>query len=515
MKAHKVFSIFLVILFCLAISIPLLTVNKTSGMISHIENRVLASFPAFTNGQGGLNTHFISEFEIWFNDNIGFRDKIVKANTLIQYELFGKSARKDTVIGKEDWLYLMYPNMVLAYQNLDLPTEEQLLQYKKVFSDLNDYFKREKIPFITMVNPDKETIYPEYMPDTFLKVTDTSRTDIVVDYLKENGINIFSPKESLLMAKESEIVYSQNYDLSHWNNYGSFIGYLDLMEEIKKDLPDIKVLSWEDFEITPYIRQSQKFSKKVFEEKDYSFTYKGTYNSIQEHGPFDQLNLSDSHLSYRYVNQSDPNLPKALIMGDSFIYMFMLPNLAESFSELTFIHERNMGNIKNLVNTFNPDVVILEYMEPAIHSFIVNTSYPEGYFDEYYIYKEAKVVPNPPEGFMWLDYVNNFLVQSTTSVVIDQTAQAVTLEGWAIDSLANDVASNVFLKVGDKYYSGSYGEPRTSVSEYFKNPKLLNSGFSFTIDTEELIKEKKFSFVVISKDKTYQYQPAEFVVELK
>jgi hypothetical protein len=116
---------------------------------------------------------------------------------------------------------------------------------------------------------------------------------------------------------------------------------------------------------------------------------------------------------------------------------------------------------------------------------------------------------------MWLDYANNTLVETQDKIVIDQSAKVVNLVGWAIDPQAGNTASNVYVKVGAKYYLGTYGILRTSVSDHFKNPNLARAGFTFTINAEDLIREGKFDFIVISKDKTYQYAPVGVKVEVR
>lgn len=516
MKAQKVCNIFVVIFFLVAITIPLIAVNKASGKVSTAENRVLASFPNFTTSDGKINTGFIKEFETWFSDNLGLRDEFVMANTKIQYDVFGKLTRSNTVKGKNNWLYLMYPNMVQSYQNLDLPTQDKYLQYSSLFNQLHNYFENINTPFITMVNPDKETVYPENMPDTILKVGNVSKTNQAIDYLINNTeVDIFSTENSLLKAKQSATVYSQNYDLSHWNQYGAFIGYLDLMDHVKMYIPDIKILSWDDFTVEPYKRTSKLMKILPFEETDYHISYNNEYTAIEERGPLDNFQLISSHLAFRYVNNNVPNAPKALIMGDSYIYMFILHYLSESFSELTFIHKDNMGKIKSFVDVLNPDIFILEFMEPAVHHFVDTVTYPEGYFDIYSRFKNVSIVPKPENGLMWLDYVNDTAVPSNNTITIDKTDQVIRLEGWAVDPNVGNVADSIFLKVGDKYYSGEYGIPRATVSDYFQNANYTNSGFTFNINPSDLIKAGKFSFIIISKDKSYQYEPVDYKVEVK
>lgn len=126
MKASKLFNVSLGVIFITMISIPLITVNRTAGQISVAENRALASFPSLKTVEGTFNTQIIKEYEAWFNDNLGFRDEFLKLNTSLQYKLFGNLTRTDTIVGKNDWLYYVTPEIIKDYQHLNLPTSQQL-----------------------------------------------------------------------------------------------------------------------------------------------------------------------------------------------------------------------------------------------------------------------------------------------------------------------------------------------------------------------------------------------------
>jgi alginate O-acetyltransferase complex protein AlgJ len=512
MNNHKVVNVLMAIFFILAISIPLITVNKTSGKISTSENRALANFPAFTTTDNKLNTHFIKEFESWFNDNLGFRDKFVKANTILQYDMFGKLTKYDTMIGKNNWLYYITPDIIKDYQHLNLLSQQQLIQWGNSLEGINKFLKEKHIPFITMLNLDKKTIYPENYPDSILKVGKVSRTDMLVDYLtKQTNLDFFTPKEALLKAKSQEVVYSPRYDNAHWNNYGAFIGYLELMKRVKNYIPNIKILSWNDFNITRYDRKVDIYNAVSFSENDYAFNLKGKRNAVENRGMLDDINLIYPNLSHRFEN-NNKQLPKVLILGDSYLYGFLLPDLAESFSELNFIHTDNMDKINNLISLLKPDIVIFENVERSLnHTMDILTKSEENFID-YNNYMNLPVANKP---LLYVDYSNNEALQQQGKIVVDKLKKVVNLIGWAIESKVNSSASNIYLKIGDKYYSGTYGISREGVSDYFKNPEVVNCGFNFNIDASELINAGKFSFVVISKDKTYQYAPVEFKVETK
>jgi hypothetical protein len=64
-----------------------------------------------------------------------------------------------------------------------------------------------------------------------------------------------------------------------------------------------------------------------------------------------------------YVNKSIPDAPRLLICGDSYIYGFILPLIAESFSETLFISSGYTQQARVLTDVFMPDLVLYEIVE--------------------------------------------------------------------------------------------------------------------------------------------------------
>ena len=112
MKNNRYCSVFLVGCFLIAILAPLLFVNTTAGRVSAAENRALAAFPKFFAEAWRVNPQFITQFEKWFNDNLGFRDEFVIANTKMQYHVFGRLTKTDTLLGKEQWTFYVNPDVI-------------------------------------------------------------------------------------------------------------------------------------------------------------------------------------------------------------------------------------------------------------------------------------------------------------------------------------------------------------------------------------------------------------------
>ena len=95
--------------------------------------------------------------------------------------------------------------------------------------------------FIIMVNPNKEHVYPEYMPDIYDTPADMYITKQIVDYLKANtDVTVVYTLDSLLAAKEAlgdDTLLYRKTD-SHWNRLGTYIATAELMKETGVSLPD-------------------------------------------------------------------------------------------------------------------------------------------------------------------------------------------------------------------------------------------------------------------------------------
>ena len=100
----KVSKTIFIATFIVMIFLPLFCTNLKPNVVSEIENRKLADFPKLYE-EGDLNKKYISDFENWFNDNVGLRELIFKMNSKIQYDIFNNSSIEKVIVGKDGWLF--------------------------------------------------------------------------------------------------------------------------------------------------------------------------------------------------------------------------------------------------------------------------------------------------------------------------------------------------------------------------------------------------------------------------
>lgn len=367
----------IVFIFSMIIALPLLFVGQTEPAISTTENRVLAAFPALQTDQG-WNKNYLSELKAWFEDNMGFRGFIIKNNEYLQYKIFHVLTNQAIILGKDNWLFRLgvknIKEYVRNYQNLNLIQEEDLPRYARNFQILSDYLKTLDIPFITMICPSKETIYPESMPNTIYRVGDRSRTDQLITYLEQLDIDAFTPKKAFLENKMKKVLFYQNYDIFHWNEAGVLVAYQSFIERYQKYNESAVSINKEDLVYEEKHNFSWLDGAILFIEMGYNISYSKGYHSVEtKNSIFEELKIAN--LSWNYKNLDNEKLPKILIFGDSFIYLEMFKFLNESFSDIYFVHWSNSSSYKECIEKIKPDVVMLSMVEVAVEDYVNNIKY--------------------------------------------------------------------------------------------------------------------------------------------
>ena len=97
--------------------------------------------------------------------------------------------------------------------------------------------------FKVFIIPNKNTIYPEYMPDRYRKIGEQSDIERLYQHFPE-AVNMIDVLETAKRANTDDIYHKED---SHWNRLGAYAGYVAIMENF--GLQD-KVLSYGNYEIS-------------------------------------------------------------------------------------------------------------------------------------------------------------------------------------------------------------------------------------------------------------------------
>ena len=368
----KFINILFILGFLVSIYLPLIFTDKIGGKISTNENRYLAKFPQIITPNNKLAAGIRSGIENWISDNIGGRGRLYSLKTKIDVFLFNLSPVVNVLFGKDGWIYLMYDGNIKRVQNLITPNFEQIEILKKKLEEITNYFQKKDIYFFSVVMPYKTDIYPEYLPNSILQVGERSFIEVFYqEFTNNSNFTLRVPLKELEEEKKKRYVYSKAYDSSHWNNYGAFIGYTVIINEAQSQIPEIMYYGLDDFYITEFIRETYQAGRIYTTEIDYDFTLKQERTAAKNQNFFNEFFDNTNYISkdpwrsYQYYENSNNYLPRAIIVGDSYIWMFMLENIAESFSELVFIHFNDIEYLNVLIDMILPDLVIFSGLDVA------------------------------------------------------------------------------------------------------------------------------------------------------
>ena len=238
------------------------------------------------------------------------------------------------------------------------------------------------------------------------------------------------------------------------------------MEEVKKHIPNIKILTEKDFNVTSVTKQTNTPWGFHTQEEDLQYSIIGGYHAISDKTFFNTFDFvsHDQFKSYNYYKNPDGSLPKAVIVGDSFTWMFLLPDLSESFSELAFINVTDIDNLKTIIDKIKPDIVIEAGLAGNVYGFASYKDGPPGYVDAQIISTNT-----PTEMIHGKTYDVNIIVKNTGA------------QSWSED---RELRLSIFQDGQDRYrvflpagIEVKPGEEYTFVFKDFQAPPAENSTY--------------------------------------
>jgi len=370
---------FIIVLFLAAILTPLcIWIVQTDVSFSEAEKRELTSFPKL---QKQSITEFTHAFDTYFQDHFGLREWFIQRYHREASKRFGVSGVPDVVEGRDGWLYLSH-NSILD----DLKGRLHLSdQEKKTFWDhlikKETWFKEKNIAFIFLIAPNKQSIYPEYLPAHFQSSPKPSRLDDLLSTKSaDGGESLLDVRSDLRIEKQRTRLYNKSD--SHWNSQGAHLAYLALMKQNRVLFPEIQALEeihfTQEWQNTPGGDLAEMIGKKdlVVERKPVIDT--GNYTAMPKTIAPPLANFfKPSQLLVFQTTKANRHL-RVLVFHDSF-FGILSPFISESYGNVLYVYRYqndttsaflNENKLNELVSIYKPDLVIEELVERNLPIFI-------------------------------------------------------------------------------------------------------------------------------------------------
>lgn len=214
------------------LSLPASVTNKKSkdDKQVNIEKTQKATFPKFIDG-GKLNEHFDDECEAWLNQNIPFRGQLLtKINGILGEGL--KEPTANVVPGKDGWIYSV--ETTDNYMDANAMSDEQRKATVVTLSLIQEKVEASGGKFLFVPVPNKNSIYPEYMPKRYHQAADNNLTRLY-DELEAGGVEHINLKQDLLAGKEKQKERLYFKRDTHWTTPGAVIGYESMVKKFGKE----------------------------------------------------------------------------------------------------------------------------------------------------------------------------------------------------------------------------------------------------------------------------------------
>ncbi len=112
------------------------------------------------------------------------------------------------LLGKGNWLFYKSADdgtSIADYQGTGHYSEEKLEEIADNLIKQRDVLAQQEIRFVVYIDPNKEVVYFEYMPDAIYRESTVTRTDELVNYLRVNtDLEVVYPQNELMYAKADQ-----------------------------------------------------------------------------------------------------------------------------------------------------------------------------------------------------------------------------------------------------------------------------------------------------------------------
>jgi hypothetical protein len=359
----RVFSLLQVVVFGLFLAGPLVLplCGLPAGRLA-VENRPLAPWPEpgrLWRDPAGYGPALAAAGR----DAAPFRDHLIRANSRLRLAVFGESPVPGVIVGREGWLYYNLEAALDDALNVVPLTEAQIEAMVRVQVERRDWLARRGAAYVVVFAPNKERVYPEFLPGGLHPLRPVSRLGQLAPRLRRAGVAVLDLREDLVAAKAAHRAYMKTD--THWNAWGAFAGAAALVDAVRRERPGAPPLEAADYAVTETDGPGGDLAEMlllpdVWREREVLVAKRspalahpapdGAYPDPADHPDRARVSLETDRTEW----------PRAVFFHDSFAKA-MTPFVAERFSRSVFLWSHAFSPV--IVEVEHPDVVVLEVVE--------------------------------------------------------------------------------------------------------------------------------------------------------
>jgi hypothetical protein len=215
------------VLFALALSAPILSMiaRGDSPKTLTAENRNAAPEPALPRDLDSA-CKYPAQFEAWWSDVFGGREALLRGHALLQWIVFRASPAPAFFPGRDGWFFYTGDDSRAVWRGLREVPASRLRAWCKALETRRDILKQVGVEYLYVISPNKQTIYPEYLPASESGSGSTPREQLLAFAATHSDAPILDLYPALLAEKQHDRPELGDFTFhrlgSHWSSRGAW-----------------------------------------------------------------------------------------------------------------------------------------------------------------------------------------------------------------------------------------------------------------------------------------------------
>lgn len=349
----SIYNLFFFIIIAVILSQGIIFFNFSTS-ISGNENRKLADFP----DKNVFHEEFADKMDNYINDRIGLRTYGINLYGQFDY-LDSLNMHSSVISGINDWLFLNKEHDdILYFQRTKKYSEDKLKQVKQLIDKNIEFCDKNGIKLITVIPPNKSTVYPEYYNPYINKISGQDNYIILQEYIKKEfpNLHLVMPYDDLKGIHDNISYFLHD---THWNTLGAYTAYKVLEKEIIKLNKNYQVLD------KSHIKSCQKVEGNDLVSLGNKIGYKqNKYQGIcLDRKQVLPLKIDNKNKNWVKAYGRE-EAPRILLIHDSFMTA-LSPFIETGVSYIAniYTYDADFNKMKDDILRYNPDIIIWERLE--------------------------------------------------------------------------------------------------------------------------------------------------------
>lgn len=366
------YNLLLICLFIGLLSAPAIKMlSSEKSLFSFTEKRPLASFPPYPESLSQTDI-FFSELGTYLNDHFGFRDFFIHRYQRELRKRFGTAGIESNLYqGLDNWFYFGHTEMLLDFAGKKYLSDAEMKRWVNKYKVKKRWLEQQGIQYLLIVSPNKESVYPEFVMDSWQEFRGKSKLRQLLEAYPEVGDSELLDLATPLKQQKHEPVFYKSD--THWTPAGAYAAYLLIAEKIEQKFPSVsfkKNFTFSDLQTRrcgPGENRCGDLTRMLldFEPFEESFRKLSQFKRCSFIVPTDYslTNLPKDVVRSSITSRCDQAELKAIVFRDSF-FVELEPFFSENFKQVVYLmKEFDQNNIEEIMNVFKPDIVIEEIVE--------------------------------------------------------------------------------------------------------------------------------------------------------